>query len=154
MTAIKKTSSLGLFPIIPLDCFLLAIVIGLVSAWVQSFGYLPSIGLNQFSLDPWIQLFAYPGFGSSVRATLISGIGATLLALSITFLLFAVTFHNRFWKVLDQTLAPLLALPHAAFAIGFLFLAAPSSWILRRISPGLTGFEIPPGWRGVTDANG
>lgn len=154
MTAIKKTSSLGLFPIITLACFLLAIVIGLVSTWVQSFGYLPSIGLNQFSLDPWIQLFAYPGFGSSVRATLISGIGATLLALSITFLLFAVTFHNRFWKVLDQTLAPLLALPHAAFAIGFLFLAAPSGWILRLISPGLTGFDIPPDWSVMKDANG
>ena len=145
---------MGLFPIITLACFLLAIVIGLVSTWVQSFGYLPSIGLNQFSLDPWIQLFAYPGFGSSVRATLISGIGATLLALSITFLLFAVTFHNRFWKVLDQTLAPLLALPHAAFAIGFLFLAAPSGWILRLISPGLTGFDIPPDWSVMKDANG
>ncbi|NQU66144.1 MAG: hypothetical protein HQ517_17940, partial [SAR324 cluster bacterium] len=154
MTGPKKPSNLSLFPLITVTCFLSAIVIGLVSTWAQSFGYLPTIGLNRFSTDPWIQLFSYPGFVASLRATLISGIGATLLVLFITCLLFATSFHNRFWRVLEQSLAPLLALPHAAFAIGFLFLAAPSGWILRLLSPGLTGFDIPPDWSVMKDAYG
>ncbi|MBU2515651.1 hypothetical protein KJ966_30410 [bacterium] len=150
----KKSSRLSIFPAFTLTCFLSAIVIGLVSTWLQAFGYLPSIGFKHFSLASWVQLFSYPGFGSSLRATLISGIGATLLALTITFTLFAASFQNRFWRLLKRMLAPLLAVPHAAFAIGFLFLAAPSGWILRLLSPTITGFQIPPTWSIINDANG
>ncbi|MBU2647206.1 hypothetical protein KKI24_21025 [bacterium] len=150
----KKARRLGLFPVITLACFLSAIVSGLISTWVQSLGYLPSIGATRISWDPWIRLFSQPGFGSSLKTTLVSGIGAALLALASTFLLFAVSYHNRFWKMLNQALAPLLAIPHAAFAIGFLFLASPSGWFLRLLSPGLTGFDVPPDWSMVKDTAG
>ncbi len=150
----RKTGRLGLFPLITLISFLSAIVIGLVSTWIQAFGYLPSIGFNELTIDPWIQLFSYHGFGSSLKATLISGIGATFMALAITFFLFTVSFRSGFWKVLNEALAPLLAIPHAAFAIGFLFLAAPSGWILRLLSPGITGFDVPPDWNVMNDADG
>ena len=137
-----------------LVCFLSAIVIGLISTWTQAFGYMPSIGFNHFSVIHWIRLFSYPGFNSSLIATMISGIGATLLAFIFTFFLFAFSYHNQFWRLLDQALAPLLAVPHAAFAIGFLFLAAPSGWVLRLLSPGLTGFVVPPDWSLMKDAYG
>ena len=45
----------------------------------------------------------------------------------------------------------MLATPHAALAIGLVFLLAPSGWLLRLISPGLTGFELPPPWRTTQD---
>jgi putative thiamine transport system permease protein len=150
----NKTRLLSLFPLITFTCFMSAILVGLVSTWMQSFGYLPSIGFHHFSLDYWQQLFSYPGFENSLTATLISGFGATFLSLFITFLLFAVSYQSRFWKVLDRALAPLLSIPHAAFAIGFLFLVTPSGWLLRLFSPGLTGFEIPPDWMIMKDANG
>ncbi len=145
---------LGLFPIVTLACFLSAIVIGLLSTWAQAFGYMPSLELRHFTVTPWMQLFSYPGFSKSIMATLISGIGATLVALLFTFGLFAFSYHNRFWRILDQALAPLLAIPHAAFAIGFLFLTAPSGWILRLLSPELTGFSTPPDWNVVKDVYG
>jgi len=150
----RKMSSLGLFPMVTFACFLSAIVIGLISTWAQAFGYMPSLELTHFSVTAWQQLFSYPGFGRSIMATLISGIGATLTALVFTFLLFAFSYHNRFWRVLDHALAPLLAVPHAAFAIGFLFLTAPSGWILRLLSPELTGFSTPPDWNVVKDVYG
>jgi putative thiamine transport system permease protein len=150
----RRMSSLGLFPMVTFAFFLSAIVIGLLSTWAQAFGYMPSLERYHFSLTAWQQLFSYPGFGRSIMATLISGIGATLVVLLITFSLFAFSYHNRFWRILNQALAPLLAIPHAAFAIGFLFLTAPSGWILRLLSPELTGFSVPPDWNVVKDVYG
>lgn len=48
-------------------------------------------------------------------------------------------------------MAPLLALPHAAFAIGFAFIIGPSGWLLRLISPSPTGFNHPPDWATIGD---
>ena len=43
------------------------------------------------------------------------------------------------------------ALTHAALAIGFFFLLAPSGWLLRALSPWLTGFDSPPPWPTTQD---
>jgi putative thiamine transport system permease protein len=48
-------------------------------------------------------------------------------------------------------LAPLLALPHAALAIGLVALLAPSGWLLRLLSPWATGFSAPPPWATTQD---
>jgi putative thiamine transport system permease protein len=56
--------------------------------------------------------------------------------------------------VLVHRLGFLLAVPHAAFAVGLVFLIAPSGWILRSISPWLTGFEQPPQIASSQDAYG
>jgi hypothetical protein len=45
----------------------------------------------------------------------------------------------------------MLAVPHAAFAIGLAFLIAPSGWLLRLLSPWATGFEAPPPWPTTQD---
>ena len=45
----------------------------------------------------------------------------------------------------------MLATPHAAFAIGLAFLLAPSGWLLRGLSPWLTGFDFPPPWPTTQD---
>jgi putative thiamine transport system permease protein len=48
-------------------------------------------------------------------------------------------------------LAPLLALPHVALAIGLVALLAPSGWLLRLLSPWATGFSAPPPWPTTQD---
>ena len=52
---------------------------------------------------------------------------------------------------LARGLAPLLALPHAALAIGLVALLAPSGWLLRLLSPWATGFSAPPPWATTQD---
>ena len=49
---------------------------------------------------------------------------------------------------------PLVAIPHAAVAIGMVFLLAPSGWLIRLLSPGVTGFDRPPVWSLVPDPHG
>ena len=45
----------------------------------------------------------------------------------------------------------LLALPHAAFAMGLVLLIAPSGWLLRALSPWATGLLAPPPWPTTQD---
>ena len=151
---VLRKNHLNFFPAVTLGCFLSAIVAGLISTWLQSFGYLPAIGFQKPSLKPWFDLVSHPSFTGALTATLVSGWGAVCGTLAITTSLLAFNYNNRFWKFLDRTLAPLLAVPHAAFAIGFLFLAVPSGWILRLLSPEVTGFLRPPTYGIMKDAYG
>ncbi|MFM7330411.1 MAG: ABC transporter permease, partial [Brachymonas sp.] len=63
-------------------------------------------------------------------------------------------FGKPWWAALVRRLGVLLAVPHAAFAVGLVFLLAPSGWILRAFSPWLTGFEQPPQIATSQDAYG
>src|SRR6185295_13223162 len=58
--------------------------------------------------------------------------------------LVAFTYGRPSMRRVGTALAPLLATPHSALAIGFVFLIAPSGWIVRLVSPGLTGWATPP----------
>lgn len=154
MKSYLKKNGLSFFPWITILFFLSSISLGLFSTWLPAFGYLPVIGYRNFTLGPWIDLFHHPVTPGSIQATIISGWGSTFLTLTITLLLFASSYQRGFWKALQKTLAPLLAVPHAAFAIGFLFLVSPSGWILRILSPAVTGFHIPPDWNIIKDSYG
>ena len=52
---------------------------------------------------------------------------------------------------LGRWLSPLLAVPHAAFAIGLVALIAPAGWLLRLLSPWATGLDAPPPWPTTQD---
>ena len=60
------------------------------------------------------------------------------------------SFGNH-WAPSLRSLPVMLATPHAAFAIGLAFLLAPSGWLLRALSPWLTGFDFPPPWPTTQD---
>lgn len=150
----RKGAWLNLFPGSIIILFVSSIVTGLFGTWMPAFGYLPVIGFDSLSLQPWVDFFAHPASAGAIRATLISGLGSTLFVTAITFLILATSYNSKFWKVLQRSLAPLLSVPHAAFAIGFLFLVAPSGWIFRAVSPGLTGFTSPPDWSLIRDSYG
>ena len=45
----------------------------------------------------------------------------------------------------------MLAVPHAAFAMGLVLLIAPAGWLLRLLSPWATGLQAPPPWPTTQD---
>ncbi|MGE0348715.1 MAG: ABC transporter permease, partial [Hydrogenophaga sp.] len=94
----------------------------------------------------WRTLLEEPSVGHALALTLWTGLASTGLAWWCAAALLASGFvRQRLDRVL-RGLPLMLATPHAALAIGLLFLIAPSGWLLRLVSPGLTGFESPPPW--------
>ena len=142
---------LRLVPPLTLLLFLGPIAAGLAGTWLPALGYLPVLGMDLAPLDPWRMLLAAPGLETALALTLTSG----LLSAVISYLLavgLCAAFHDRAWFArLRLMLAPLLAVPHAALAIGFAFLIAPSGWIARILSPWLTGWDRPPALATVAD---
>ena len=96
-------------------------------------------------------LLAQPGLWHSAGLSLWVAGASTLGALFFTALLLARGEGRPWMRWLRRLLSPLLALPHVAFAIGVAFLLAPSGWLLRLISPALTGFDLPPDWQTLRD---
>lgn len=96
-------------------------------------------------------LLAQPGLWHSAGLSLWVAGASTLGALIFTALLLAQGEGRPWMRWLHRLLSPLLALPHVAFAIGVAFLLAPSGWLLRLISPALTGFDLPPDWQTLKD---
>lgn len=96
-------------------------------------------------------LLAQPGLWHSLGLSLWVAGASTLGALLFTALLLARGEGQPWMRWMRRLLSPLLALPHVAFAIGVAFLLAPSGWLLRLISPALTGFDLPPDWQTLRD---
>lgn len=145
---------LGALPVVTLVAFLAPIAAGLAGTLLPAFGYLPALGGIQPSLDPWRALVEAPGFGSALRLTLQTGLLATVLSVFFAFG-FCAWAASRPWGTRTiARLAPILAAPHSAFAIGLAFVIAPSGWPVRWLSPWLTGFEVPPDVATVNDPLG
>ena len=132
----------------------LPIFIGLVGTLLPAFQYFPPIGEYRFSLAPWQNMFAHSEFYASLKLTLITGIGAPLIALWLALSLLAWGYQRPFFHKVETILSPILAVPHAAIAIGLLFLLSPSGWLVRLFSPWLTDFNRPPNWITVQDPYG
>ncbi len=130
-------------PAVTLLVFLGPVVAGLLGTVLPAFGYLPVLGGDRFSLEPWRQLAAAPGLGTALRLTLSSGILSSLLALALTLLVFAAGHGTLGLVRVKRAMTPLLAVPHLATAIGLAFLIAPSGWLARLIAP-LAGWQAPP----------
>lgn len=132
----------------------LPIVAGLWETGRAAFGYLPAIGAETLSIDPWRQLWSLPGFSTSLWLTLWTGFASTLLALAIA-TGFCAAVHGRISAGRSaRLLTPFLAAPHAALAIGLAFLISPSGWIARALSPWATGWDLPPDLATVRDPYG
>ena len=139
-------SRLKLFPVLALAIFLLPVMAGLLFTWAPAFGYLSAAGSTRFNLEPFTALLHHPSLPGALRSTLISGLGASLFSLGLALWIAATLYGTRLWAIIQMSLAPLLSLPHAAFAIGFTFLIAPSGWLIRAVSPYPSGFIYPPDW--------
>lgn len=127
------------------------ILAGLVQTARAAFGLMPAIGAETLSLAPWRRLAGLPGFASSLRLTLVTGFGATLLALLLAAGAVAALYGAEGRMRGQRLLAPFLAVPHAALAIGLAFVIAPSGWVVRGLGPGVTGWDRPPDLALVND---
>ena len=125
---------------------LLAGMVGLPLAW----GAVSALAAGG-DLHAWRDVFTQPVLFKSALLSLTTGLAATLLSLSGTAWLLSHSFPGPHWERVVARLSPLLAVPHAAFAIGLAFLLAPSGWILRALSPWATGFADPPPWLSTQD---
>lgn len=123
------------------------ILAGLAVTLAAAFGWQPAIGRADLTLEPWAQAVAQPGFGTSLRLTLVTGLGASALSLVLAL---GLAFRLAGRPGALRWLTPVLAMPHAALAIGLAFLIAPSGWIARGLS-GPLGWTQPPDLATVGD---
>jgi putative thiamine transport system permease protein len=136
-----------------LAVFLGPLFAGLVGTALPAFGYLPALGGERLSLEPWRELASAPGLGRALKATLISGGLSTLLALGMTMLVFAAGHGTAALVRVRRAMTPLLAVPHLATAVGLAFLIAPSGWLVRLAAP-WAGWRTPPDMALVQDPLG
>ena len=131
-------------PALTVGLFVGPVVFGLLGTLLPAFGYLPALGSEEFSLEPWRRLVAAPGLATAVRVTLSTGFASTVIALALTILLFAAGHGTAAFDRIRRGMVPLLAVPHLALAVGLAFLIAPSGWLVRLVAPWPTGWQTPP----------
>ncbi len=144
VTARRATGVLRFAPAATVAVLLLPIVAGLVGTLLPAFGYLPAIGGTAFGFDGWRRLFDAPGIATSIAITLFTGILASVLSGLLAIAFCAWAWGRPWTRRVGGWLAPILATPHSAIALGLAFLIAPSGWVVRAISPWLTGWTVPP----------
>ena len=140
----RRRLFLPVLPILTLLAMLGPVAAGLWGTVLPAFGHLPAAGLTGPSLDPFRDLFAWAGLPRAVLLSLSTGLLATAISLLIVMLVTAGWSGTRAFRMLERLLSPLLSVPHAAAAFGLAFLIAPSGWLSRLVSPGLTGWDRPP----------
>jgi len=133
---------------------LVPILAGVTGVVLPAFGVLPVLGQDKPGVDAFIQVMQVPGFSASVWLTLGTGITATFFSAAIALLLPGLLFQTPRFALLRRYLAPVLSLPHVTMAVGFLFLLQPSGWLIRLVSPWLTGWNRPPNLALVPDEAG
>lgn len=132
----------------------LPILAGLAGTVLPAFGYLPALGGEALSLEPWRMLLAQPGVMMSSITSLAVGLAASGIALLGVLLVFAGWAGTPAFRAIQHLVSPLLAVPHAAAAFGLAFLIAPSGFLARLVSPELTGWTRPPDLLIVNDSAG
>lgn len=125
---------------------LLALVVAVPVAWAALLAVAAAL-----NAQAWHGLWQQPQWLRALAMTLWTGLAATALSVALTAWVLSRSFPGRRWQRLVQALPPMLAVPHAAFAIGLAFLIAPSGWLLRAASPWATGFDAPPPWPTTQD---
>lgn len=123
----------ALYSIVTFIC-IVPIIPGLLGVLIPALGYIPPIGLDRFSLNGFMMVFAWEGVWHSLGLTLMSAIMSTYLACLMTFAILQACWGRRFWRKIEWLLSPLLAMPHVAFAIGFTFIFAPTGMGTRALS--------------------
>ena len=131
-------------PLLTVLLLVVPVLAGLVGALGPAFGWLPALGSSELTLVHWQALAETPGIVDMIRLSLVTGLISTALALGIVLMFLAAYGETRLFRLVQRLLSPLLAVPHAAAAIGLAFLLAPSGLALRIASPTLTGLTTPP----------
>lgn len=107
------------------------LVPGLTGVVLSAFSYIPALDLHTFSLTGFTTLLLWPGIYESISLSLFVSLSSTLLSAVLAFSILQSCWGKTYWHKLENLLAPILALPHVAFAIGFAFLFTPSGFAAR-----------------------
>ncbi|UZJ43307.1 hypothetical protein OOT55_11660 [Marinimicrobium sp. C6131] len=94
------------------------------------------VGLNPEVVSQFVRS---PGLASAIGYSLLLATVAPLLACYVAV---AFSFHGA--RRLLGWLAPLLSIPHLAFAVGVLFLFSPTGWLVRGLHSLFGVFDTPP----------
>ena len=130
---------------------LLPVLAGLSGTVAPAFGLMTPQGPN---LAAFAELARWPGLAPAMALSLGTGLLSTAVALALAILITAALHQRPAFSLLRQMLAPVLALPHAAAALGIAFVLAPSGWIARALSPWATGWTLPPDLLILNDPSG
>ena len=114
--------------------FAFPVFAGLVGILLPAIGYFPALGKNNFSTSAAIFFLDTPGLWTASLLSLRTGLLATALSLVGCFILLTAFFGTPLMATLTRLLAPLVAIPHSAIAIGLVFLLAPSGYLMRLLS--------------------
>ena len=109
------------FPLIP----------GVLGMVVPAFGFIPPLDLNVFTFAGFISALNWPGVNRAILQTIMTTIVSTFIAVIMTFAIVQAYWGRRSWYRIEKLLSPILALPHVAFAVGFLFLFSDTGWLAR-----------------------
>lgn len=155
VAALQRALSMRHWPtLIIVGLLVLPVLAGVIVSILPAFGYLPALGGDGFSLEPWRQLLQVPGLSSSIQISFMAALVTPLVAIVLVFLFLASAANTRLDRWVRRLISPLLAIPHAAAAFGLAFLIAPAGLLSRLISPGLTGWNRPPDLLLVNDPSG
>jgi len=146
--------TIGVLPWLTIALLSLPVASGVLGAMAPAFGYLPVLGGDSLTLAPWRQLLEVPGLADMVRLSVVTGLASSALSLGIVVLFLGSFLHTPLYRRVQRWLSPLLAVPHAAAAIGLAFLLAPSGWVARGLSPWASGWQYPPDFAFPGDAWG
>lgn len=127
------------------------IACGMLATLLPAFGWFPPLGGHAFTLAHFSALLAEPGILQSSLVSLCAGLVTTAISLACVAAFFAAWAGTPLFARIQHAVSPLLSIPHAAAAFGLAFMIAPSGWIMRLISPELTGFSRPPDWHILHD---
>ncbi|MDC1294263.1 ABC transporter permease, partial [Candidatus Puniceispirillum sp.] len=134
--------------------FGLPMLLGLIGIILPASGYFPALGQTGFSNDAARHFLATPGLGLASWLSLKTGLLASAVSLGGCFVILMAFSGSRMMVWLRRLLGPLVAIPHSSIAVGLVFLLAPSGWLMRLVSPALTGLDQPPTWGLVPDPYG
>ena len=87
-----------LVPAVAITFLTAPVLFGLVGVVLPAFGWLPVLGGDSLSLEPWRQLAAQPGIGMSVAVSLLAGLATTAIALTVVMLFLAGAGNGRVYQ--------------------------------------------------------
>ncbi len=140
-------------PVAAMGGILLPILLGMWETGRAAFGILPALGQERASLAPWRDLLDLPGLWTSVGLSLGTGLAASLGSVLLAIGVCAMIVRRDRQGRAARLITPVLAVPHAAMAIGLAFLLSPSGWVARMLAPVL-GLDAPPAIATVNDPLG
>jgi putative thiamine transport system permease protein len=101
----------------------------------------------------WASLLADPALPPALALSVWVGGTSTAVSLALALGLVTHLHGTRAWQRTQHALGSLLAVPHAAFAVGLALLLMPSGLIARLVAP-LAGWDAPPELATVQDPAG